>query len=305
MHKSTKTPATPPQSIAAPPSSDSSACPYVPPDSSPSSSTTVRSSSSSSSSSTLSKLNPLNYMPTHISNQKSSPHQTIQLPLERETSSIPKGPGQGNWEYPSPQQMYNAMLRKGYTDTPEDAVESMVAVHNFLNEGAWAEIMEWERRFSRGLSHGWDACSHGEEGSHYAASGELYWRETDVEQPSLVRFMGRPGDMTPKARALQTLGWAWPSRFGGEAPFDRHDWFVSRRREDGGEEEVRYVIDYYSGPPEPTGEPVFYLDVRPAVDTPSAAIARAMRWGGDIWWRGSGGSVRDAVEKARAEARSS
>jgi cytochrome c heme-lyase len=32
--------------------------------------------------------------------------------------------------------MYNAMLRKGYQDTPVDAVKSMVAVHNYLNEGA-------------------------------------------------------------------------------------------------------------------------------------------------------------------------
>lgn len=75
-----------------------------------------------------------------------------------------------------------------------------------------------------------------------------------------------------------------------EPPFDRHDWFVSRNI-DGQKKEVRYVIDFYSGPPEPTGEPVFYLDVRPAV-TPTAAVERLMRWGGDVWWRASGGDVR-------------
>ena len=48
--------------------------------------------------------------------------------------------------------MYNAMLRKLYDDTPEDVVESMVAVHNFLNEGAWAEIEGWEARFAKGLA---------------------------------------------------------------------------------------------------------------------------------------------------------
>ena len=54
------------------------------------------------------------------------------------------------------------------------------------------------------------------------------------------------------------------------------------------------MIDYYSGPPEQTGEPVFYLDVRPAVDRPSAAIERMMRWGGDVWWRASGGVARES-----------
>merc|ERR1711881_11552 len=145
----------------------SSACPYVPPDASPNSTSTspaTQTHQSNSSSGTLSKLNPLNYMPANLSNKRSTT-QSIHLPLERETSSIPRGDGTGaNWEYPSPQQMYNAMLRKGYTDTPEDAVESMVAVHNFLNEGAWAEIMEWERRFGRGLSVGWEKCRQGEEG---------------------------------------------------------------------------------------------------------------------------------------------
>jgi cytochrome c heme-lyase len=280
MHK-----ATPP---LPPPTSDStSACPYVPPDSSPTKSTT------------LSKLNPLNYMPTNLSNKRAST-QKINLPLERETSTIPKGDSEGNWEYPSPQQMYNAMLRKGYTDTPEDAVESMVAVHNFLNEGAWAEIVEWERRFGKGLTHGWRECSKGEEGSQSGAMLGTTWTDSETPAPRLVRFLGRPDEMTPKAKFLQAMGWAWPSKYGGEAPFDRHDWYVRRQRADGSGEEVRYVIDYYSGPPEPTGEPVFYLDVRPAVDTPTAAVARMMRWGGDVWWRGTGGIVREANAAAAA-----
>ena len=77
-----------------------------------------------------------------------------------------------------------------------------------------------------------------------------------------------------------------------EPPFDRHDWYVSRDV-DGEKKEVRYIIDYYSGPPEPTGEPVFYLDVRPAF-TPTGAAERALRWGCDAWWRASGGEVREA-----------
>lgn len=80
--------------------------------------------------------------------------------------------------------------------------------------------------------------------------------------------------------------------FSSEPPFDRHDWYVSRRTSSGSKE-VRYVIDYYSAPPEESGEPVFYLDIRPALDTPTAAIERLMRWGGDVWWRASGGEVRE------------
>jgi cytochrome c heme-lyase len=76
-----------------------------------------------------------------------------------------------------------------------------------------------------------------------------------------------------------------------EPPFDRHDWFVQRDY-NGQKKEIRYVIDYYSGDPEPTGEPVFYLDVRPAV-TPTAAVERMMRWGGDVWYRASGAKLRE------------
>ena len=105
--------------------------------------------------------------------------------------------------------MYNAMLRKGYDDTPEDAVESMVAVHNFLNEGAWAEIVAWEQRFSRGLGYGWQACSRGEEGFK-----ESPLSREPTPAPKLLRFQGRPKDVTPKARMLEIMGWVYPARFG-------------------------------------------------------------------------------------------
>jgi cytochrome c heme-lyase len=192
--------------------------------------------------------------------------------------------------------MYNAMLRKGYSDTPVEDVESMVAVHNFLNEGAWAEILEWERRFCRGIGAGWRECAKGEAGSVHSASAGTDWRERDLPPPQLVRFMGRPGELTPKARMLQAAGWAFPNYFAREPPFDRHDWIVKRSLPDGSTKEVRYVIDYYSGPPEPDGMPVFFLDVRPALDTPSAAASRLTRWGRDVWFRGTGGSVREGGE---------
>lgn len=82
-----------------------------------------------------------------------------------------------------------------------------------------------------------------------------------------------------------------------EPPFDRHDWYVQREF-NGQKKEVRYVIDYYSVDDNEDGDPVFALDVRPAV-TPTAAVERAMRWGGDVWYRASGGEVR---EKAKASA---
>ncbi|ETI27464.1 hypothetical protein G647_09654 [Cladophialophora carrionii CBS 160.54] len=293
----------------------------------PSSSTTTRTTATTPSSSsptepanvsTLSKLNPLNYMPS-LSNARSpdSP-QSVSLPLSRETSSIPRTDSSSNWEYPSPQQMYNAMLRKGYTDTPAEHVEAMVAVHNFLNEGAWAEIEDWEALFSKGLSAAWRVCSRGEEGVAFErARRELAQRRREVlgllapegegegegesdGGPKLIRFQGRPKEPTPKARMLQVLGTVFPSHFSQEPPFDRHDWYVSRRLPDGSTREVRYVIDYYGGGvEEETGQPVFYLDIRPALDSPTAAAERAMRWGGDVWWRASGGAAREAFARAK------
>lgn len=265
-------------------------------------------------SSTLSKYNPLNLIPTGITNT-SSEGQTQALPLEREPSSIPRSDTNANWEYPSPQQMYNAMLRKGYTDTPIDAVESMVAVHNFLNEGAWAEIVEWEQMFAPGLRHGWKACSRGEgyiafqrakrEAMAAAAASSpsvQHQQPPPLPEPKLVRFQGRPKEPTPKARILSLLGTVFPDSFGSNPPFDRHDWYVSRPDPNGSgsSREVRYVIDYYGGGVQETGEPVFYLDIRPALDSPTAVAERTIRWGGDLWWRASGGVARE-LEKMRKQ----
>lgn len=293
MHKSnTTTPPSPARDpeLAALSSAASSACPYNPPDGT----------ASSKSPSYISKLNPLNYMPASISNTREATQQTVTLPLSREASTIPRGDGPGNWEYPSPQQMYNAMLRKGYTDTPAEHVESMVAVHNFLNEGAWEEVRSWEGLFAHGLGKGWEYCRQGEENAQRELALDGLRRQrrgVEVAEPKLLRFMGRPNEPTPKARMLGFMAWLYPSQFPDNPPFDRHDWFVQRHSSDGATREVRYVIDYYSGPPEPTGEPVFYLDVRPAVDGPTAACERLARWGGDVWYRASGGSVREELER--------
>ncbi|KAJ3989293.1 cytochrome c/c1 heme-lyase [Lentinula detonsa] len=173
----------------------------------------------------------LNQMPTL--SQGRTPNQVLDLPTARTESSILRD-SSTKWDYPSPQQFYNALVRKGW-ETPEEHIETMVEIHNFLNEQAWQEVLKWEKRVT--------------------------------DNPSgiqLARFKGRPGEISPKARFWLLAGWLLPSRFNTEPPFDRHDWIV--RRPNTGEE-VRYVIDYYSAPPEPNGSPVFSLDVRPALDS--------------------------------------
>ena len=87
------------------------------------------------------ELNPLNQMPTLA--QERAPGQTVELPLEREVSTIPRAKDSSKWEYPSAQQFYNALVRKGW-ETPEEHVQTMVDIHNFLNEEAWQEILKWE-----------------------------------------------------------------------------------------------------------------------------------------------------------------
>lgn len=186
-----------------------------------------------------------------------APGQKLDLPTERTLSTIPRGSTneEGVWEYPSPQQMYNAMLRKGGGEIAEDAVEPMVDIHNFLNEGAWYEILKWE---------------------------QPYTKETKIE-PRLLKFTGRPNDTSPRAQMLQVLGKIYPSKFGMPLPFDRHDWTVLRAQKDGQWEKVRYVIDYYCVDDEKNSEdPEFVLDVRPALDTVTSAVDRFNFWSGSV-----------------------
>lgn len=91
-------------------------------------------------------VDPRNQMP--VLTQEASSSQSTVLPTQRTLSSIPRPPtpgddGRRNWDYPSPQQFYNALVRKGW-ETPEEHVETMVDIHNFLNEKAWEEVLRWE-----------------------------------------------------------------------------------------------------------------------------------------------------------------
>eukprot|EP00986_Skeletonema_menzelii_P021198 scaffold33611_cov143-Skeletonema_menzelii.AAC.1 len=147
------------------------------------------------------------------------------------------------WMYPSEQQFYNAMRKKGY-NPPIEAIPSVLKIHNAVNERSWLQVRKWEK--------------------------ELH----NNEEPKLVKFVGRPKDLSPKAffnsRVLMT-----------QEPFDRHDWYVEDT--DGGEPR-RYVIDFYEGKETPAEQqkqtttimkpPSMYIDVRPALDTPGAALDR-------------------------------
>ena len=103
-----------------------------------------------------------------------------------------------------------------------------------MNEATWQAVLAWEALHA-------PTCPSG---------------------PKLLRFVGRPHDLSPLASvALLT---------GGPAPFDRHDWVVDRCGR-----EVRYVIDFYFKE-EAAGTPdAFTLRVRPALDSPGAALDRA------------------------------
>lgn len=78
-----------------------------------------------------------------------------------------------------------------------------------------------------------------------------------------------------------------------EPPFDRHDWIVTRPSPGANTPKptpeqtttTRYVIDYYSGPDDEEGNPVFVLDVRPALDD-FASLAQRVKMGWEDWKTG-------------------
>ncbi|KAM0787503.1 hypothetical protein ACM66B_003575 [Microbotryomycetes sp. NB124-2] len=231
-------------------------------------------------------VNPDNNMPQLA--QSPSAGQSIALPLERTISSIPRAApagdtatppsacpvahGQngrvdpkdataaGKWEYPSPQQFYNALVRKGW-ETPEESIEMMVNIHNWLNEEAWNQVRSWEEKHDGG------------------------------DRSMLASFSGRPQDLSPKARYHMFMGKLFPNSYASVRPFDRHDWIVHRPvvvdrsttsytapSSTQKYTSHRYVIDYYSLPDDASGNPVFSLDVRPAIDDVSSLRERLSYW---------------------------
>ncbi|GEM10157.1 cytochrome C1 heme lyase [Rhodotorula toruloides] len=103
-------------------------------------------------------------------------------------------PSEQNWVYPSPASFYTALQRKERNPRAED-MDVVVPIHNAVNERVWQQILDWERR-ALGLKDGQETGSR------------------------LVSFVGKPKEMSPRAR--------WKSLIGYTAPFDRHDWIVDR-----------------------------------------------------------------------------
>ena len=154
-------------------------------------------------------IDPTNQMPV---NPNQFPHQAQKMPLNtgRVKSPIPKGGTEDDdsnetWTYPSEQMFFNALKRKGKgSDAEEEDMSTIIAIHNNMNERTWNRVLEFEKTF------------------HCA----------DCPTPKLLKFIGRPHDLSLKAR-LKT----WT---GSPIPFDRHDWTLDRCGTT-----VRYIIDYY------------------------------------------------------------
>jgi cytochrome c heme-lyase len=195
----------------------------------------------------IENVDPRNMMP-ELPQTKAS-NQQILLSTDREVSSIPKTGAAGNWEYPSPQQFYHALLRRNKT-AEEDSMDSVVFVHNQVNEDSWKQVLEYEK---------------------------LY--EKQCKEPSLQRFVGKSEEPSPKAWMRSKLGLGR-----GEILFDRHDWFVDRC----GLRSVRYIIDYYDTSETPGANPNDFnvrIDTRPALDSFEAVYDRVRKPILDIWKR--------------------
>ena len=170
-----------------------------------------------------------------------------------------------NWVYPSEQQYYNAMLRKGYGNSVKaNEVPFILQIHNAVNERGWSRVKLWEATF--------------------LGSSENPPPPQNHYKTTLTKFVGRPKDMSPKAFFKTYF-------MGYTAPFDRHDWYVeTRNMKDPTVPPTsrRYVIDFYSGSSKnalqestnknKNGAVDVYLDVRPAVDTFDVAFGRAKFW---------------------------
>lgn len=181
----------------------------------------------------LTALDPRNNMPVEP-NQLPFPGQRKLLPTDRQSSNIPKGGTDATWLYPSQQMIFNALKRKGKgEDLAEDDMVGFIMAHNTMNEMTWQRVAEWERL-----------------------------HEKECGSPALLRFRGRPDQMSPRA-------WFNTTVLGEKGHFDRHDWFVDRCGK-----EVRYVIDFYFDEAKAGTPDAFSVDVRPALDSVENALDR-------------------------------
>lgn len=190
---------------------------------------------------------PLNTHRVISSIPKSTSHPTP----AHQSDTIPENASHNHWVYPSEQQFYNAMRRKGWEAPDESNMASVIQIHNAVNEQSWREVKKWEK--------------------------EIH----DCDCPKLVRFLGRPKDTSPKA-------WIFSNLLFYKPPFDRHDWYVESQPSSSSTQQetpvvTRYVIDFYEGGSSSfnnntnnlNARPVsMYLDVRPALDSPTNVLDR-------------------------------
>ncbi|XP_071838234.1 holocytochrome c-type synthase-like isoform X2 [Apostichopus japonicus] len=175
-------------------------------------------------------VDPSNMMPPP--NQRPAADQPFALPTNRQVSSIPRAGKDENWVYPSEQMFWNAMLRKGWRWQKED-----------INQADMQNIIKIHN-----------------------ANNEQAWLEVlkweamhfkNCSKPQLKSFGGKYTDLSPRAKIRMWMGY--------ERPYDRHDWIVDRCGRD-----VRYVIDYYDSGVVDSEYKFSLLDVRPALDSPTA-----------------------------------
>ena len=147
-------------------------------------------------------------------------------------------------------QFWNALVRKDKTEgVLEHDMDTVIAIHNNMNENTWQQVVEWEKLVNDPAKAG------------------------PGRESKLLKFCGRPDELSPKAR-LKMI-------FGHPAPFDRHDWTVDR-----GGKTVRYIIDYYHDESavqqdktprhmtDAASMQSIKVDVRPALDDPQSILAR-------------------------------
>ena len=213
------------------------------------------------------EIDPSNMMPP--ANQERSQYQSGELSKERVESTIPRGAdAEGNWVYPSEQMFFNALHRKGKGEgVQEEAMPAVVAIHNNMNENTWREVLKWEAL-----------------------------RKHECDAPKLLRFMGRPDELTLKAGLKYYTGLA-------PRPFDRHDWTVDRCGR-----HVRYLIDYYdvaerraadrvpTSLEEVDATPSIHVDVRPAIWTDAVPSTGAAVDQLRMLWRGARRAASRALD---------
>ena len=138
------------------------------------------------------------------------------------------------------EQQFFSAMKRKKFDPNAGDMPVIIPIHNAVNERCWSEVLRWER------GHGAEACG----------------------GPELVKFEGDSSKLTPKA-------WLNMWVFGATRPFDRHDWTIDRCGV-----KLDYVIDFYSGKPDPRfpERQSFYLDVRPKLNSWEGIKMRVWKW---------------------------